>query len=193
MSKEWWKQVPGYEGLYMVSDRGRVKSLDRYVKHWRGGLSLKPGRILKPGKDRCGYLHVILCNDGKNTKHLVHRLVAMAFIPNPKNLPEVNHKNEDKTDNRVENLEWVSHKYNSNHGTRNERISSTMTNGKQSKTVLQFTSEGEFVREWQSTMECGRNGFAQSSVCMCCNGKLKQYKGFTWSYKDSVSGGHIPS
>lgn len=172
MDKEWWKMVPGYEGLYEVSNWGRVKGL-------------KYGRILKPCKDQDGYLSVQLCKEGKIKRLRVHRLVAMAFIPNPDNLPCVNHINEIKTDNRVENLEWVTNKENSNHGTRNKRISSSMTNGKLSKPVLQYTTDGEFVREWPSTAECGRHGFDFTAVSACCRGKygFKTHKGYIWKYK----------
>ena len=117
---EEWRAVPGYEGLYEVSSYGRVKSLKRYKSN-NGGIPLIKERILKPYNDKKGYLNVRLRN--KNFK--VHRLVAQAFIPNPNNLPQVNHKNEDKSDNRVDNLEWCTAKYNNTYGTRQDKVRDT--------------------------------------------------------------------
>lgn len=187
---EIWKDVI-YDGViyegYQVSNLGRVKSL-KFGKE----------RILKEVKDGFGYLMVFLCKDGKQKMFKVHRLVAESFIPNPENKPQVNHKidteegktinmvffNEDGSINKEKTtIEWCDCRYNNNYGTRNERISKKMTNGKLSKTVLQFTKTGEFVREWNSTQECGRNGFLQQNVAACCNGKRKYHKGFMWRYK----------
>ena len=175
MKKEYWKPVVGYEGLYEVSNWGRVKSLN--YNHTGKGKILKQNQIMN------GYKSVMLCKDGKRKNYLVHRLVAEAFIPNPDNLPQVNHKDENKTNNNVDNLEWCDAKYNHNYGTINERISKSQINGKRSKIVIQYNLDGTFVREWPSTMECGRNGYDQSSVADCCRGKLKTYKGFLWEYK----------
>ena len=176
--EEIWKDKKDYEGLYQVSNLGRAKSLDRYVKGKGHSLQLKKGRILKPMKDNNGYLKVRLCNGEKSKTFNLHRLVAETFIPNSNNLPEVNHKNEIKTDNRVENLEWCDRKYNQNYGTRTEKCSKKL-----SKPVLQYTLEGEFVKEWKSVTECGRNGYNRGNVYACCRGKLKTYKGFLWEYK----------
>ena len=124
---EEWRPVVGYEGLYEVSSYGRVRSVDRYVKVGYGSYRLHKGKVLSPAKNKYGYLAVNLqagnrCN--------IHRLVAEAFIPNPDNLPQVNHKDEDKTNNSVDNLEWCSRKYNCNYGTRNiRRIETAIKNG----------------------------------------------------------------
>lgn len=118
---EEWRPIEGYEGLYEISSYGKVRSLDRYDSrnHFRNG------RILKLSYNTVGYLSVGLHSNGKAKTYMVHRMVAEAFIPNPDNLPEVNHRNEDKSNNSVENLEWCDHKYNSNYGTRNDRIRDT--------------------------------------------------------------------
>ena len=126
MTKEIWRPIVGYEGLYEVSSYGRVRSLDRYVKYSNGPIHLHKGMILNPGKDKDGYLQVNLYNNGKIHQRKVHRLVAQAFILNPDNLPEVNHLDEDKTNNRVENLEFCNRKYNCNYGSRNIRRRETL-------------------------------------------------------------------
>lgn len=173
---EIWKTVDGFEGRYEVSSFGNVRSLNYH----REGRT----RILKPGKDHNGYQVVHLCKDG-HTKHFqVHRLVAEAFIPNPGNLPQVNHKNEDKTDNQVNNLEWCSPAYNNNYGTRNERATKTQLNDPiKSKPVIQYDKAGVLVKKWPSAMEVERqNGWDQSHISSCCLGKLKTSYGFVWRF-----------
>lgn len=174
MVEEIWKPIKGYEGLYEISNWGRVKSLN-YRKTGRAEL-------MKLVKSKKGYLTVMLHKNGKYKKFFVHRLVASTFLENPDNLPFINHKDEDKKNNKVGNLEWCNNKYNSNYGTRNHKISSTNTNGKLSKPVLQFTLSGYLIKEWVSMAECTRNGFQQSAVCRCCKGKQKSAYGFKWCY-----------
>ena len=129
MTEEIWRPIKGYEGLYDVSSYGRVRSVDRYKSN-NGGIQWIKERILSPEKDKCGYLQVFLHCNGKQHQRKIHRLVAQTFISNPDNLPCVNHKDEDKTNNRVDNLEWCDAKYNCNYGTRNIRIRETkMKNG----------------------------------------------------------------
>lgn len=121
---EVWKEIEGFEGLYEVSNEGRVRGIDRYVKSSKGKLNhLKEKELQQFLKN--GYLAVRLCKDGKHKAHYVHRLVATAFIDNPDNLPQINHKNENRTDNRIENLEWCSVFYNINYGDRTEKAIST--------------------------------------------------------------------
>ena len=177
MKNEEWRDVVGYEGYYQVSDQGRVKSLERKVPKWDGERTVKE-RILKPAVKPTGYVEVNLYTGGKQKALTVHRLVCQAFHENPDNKPEVNHINEDKTDNRACNLEWSTRIENCNHGTRNER-----TGKAQSKPVAQYTQDGELIKVWPSTMEVGRQtGFSQGGISLAANGKLKTSHGFIWKY-----------
>ena len=186
--KELFRDVAGYEGLYQVSNFGVIRSLGMWANSKNGSKRFVKGRVLKPSKDTDGYLHVALYKDCNVKWCTVHRLVAQAFIPNPENLPQINHIDENKQNNCVENLEWCSYAYNINHGTRNERVAETMTNGKLSKKVLQLTLDGKIVREWLSTAECHRNGFDSGVVSKCCNNKYglqgNVYKGYRWMYAE---------
>lgn len=171
---EIWKDIKGYEGLYQVSNYGRVKSLN----YRRTGKE----QLMKPILNTNGYFCVWLYNK-QNKIYSIHRLVAEAFIPNPDNLPCVNHKDEDKTNNHVDNLEFCTYEYNQNYGTCRERIREKQLNHpNKSKKVYQYTIDCRFVKEWESINECGRNGFNIGGVYSCCRGKIKTYKGFKWSY-----------
>lgn len=132
--EEQWKDIKGYEGLYEVSNFGNVRSLDRVIRSKHNGTMLRKGRILTPFyEEKKGYYQVSLSKDGKNKKHRVHRLVASAFLDNPHNYTDVNHKDEVKTNNNVDNLEWCTRKYNNNYGTKPERTRKAMmgnTNGR---------------------------------------------------------------
>ena len=178
MTEQWRTAIVNGEPWenYQVSNFGRILSLN--YNH-----TGKP-ELMTPRKRKNGYFQVNLRKNGEYKTCSLHRLVAQTFIPNPNNLPQVNHIDQDKTNNRVENLEWKSPKDNCNHGTRNERIAKANTNGKLSKKVLQFTLNGKLIREWPSIMECERNGFDSGNVCKCCRGKLKSHKGFRFMYAE---------
>lgn len=130
---EIWKSIQGYEGLYEVSNLGNVRGLDRPFRN-KQGIAMMKGRVLTPFYDsKQGYYKVKLCKDGKHKNFRIHRLVALAFLENPFNYTDVNHKDEDKTNNNVDNLEWCTRKYNNNYGTKPERTRKAMmgnTNGK---------------------------------------------------------------
>lgn len=165
IEKEEFRDIPGYEGVYEVSNLGRVR---------------RNGKILKPGKNRYGYLYLNLSKNGTRRNATIHRLVAQSFIPNPQNLPEINHKDEDKTNNTVDNLEWCTREYNSNYGSRNKKISI----GKL-KPVLQFDREGNFIAEYESGVEAERiTGIHSSDISQCCSERYKTAGSFIWKYKN---------
>ena len=168
---EQWKAIAGYDGLYEVSDLGRVKSLN----YNHTGTE----KILKPWKNTNGYLQVGIRKYGQRKFLLVHRLVAEAFIPNSQGLDTVNHKDEDKTNNTVSNLEWMSMKDNINYGTHNKRVAESL-----SKKVQMFDkSTGELLATFPSTNEAERvAGIYHGHISGCCNGKRKSAGGYVWKY-----------
>ena len=174
---EHWKAIAGYEGLYEVSDQGRVKSLN--YNH-TGKES-----ILKPGKNSSGYLHVIICKNGHRKQTLVHRIVAEAFIPNPKGLATVNHKDEIKSNNSASNLEWMSQRDNNNYGTHNKRVAESHINHPSLSKQVQMLdkSTGELLATFPSTHEAERvTCIDKSNISKCCNGKRKSVGGYIWRY-----------
>ena len=167
--EEIWKEIEGFNGDYWVSNLGRVKSL-KYKKE----------RILKPRK-QSGYYKVLLYND-KKYEYSIHRLVAMAFIPNPDNLPQVNHKDENKANNCVDNLEWCTWEYNINYGT-----AITRRTRSKSKKVLQFKPDGTFIKEWKSIMDVERmTGYSGGHISECCRNIIKSAYGYIWKYKKEI-------
>lgn len=176
--EEIWKPIKGYEGHYEISSIGRVKSIKRMSEGTGRSCRSLSERMLSITLFRNGYEKVMLRKNGKDKCYRVHRLVAESFIDNPNGFLEVNHKNEIKTDNSVDNLEWCNRQYNCNYGTRNDRIVKY-----NSKKVLQFTKEMVYVGEYSSLAEAARiNGFKQSHIGCCCNGKRLTSNGFIWKY-----------
>jgi len=181
---EVWKDIEGYEGLYQVSNMGRVKSLERtFVDKTERKQHIK-GRILKLGAGHGGYLKVVLNSNGKKKTVRVHRLVCEAFHENPENKPCVNHIDEDKTNNVASNLEWCTSTENINHGTRNIRAGKAVAKAL-SKPVGQYTTNGKFVKVWQSTREVQRQlGFSHVNIGRVARGKQKTAYGYVWKYID---------
>lgn len=131
--QEIWKDIKGYEGLYQVSNLGRIRSTDKIVKRGKNGDYFRKGIILKPQKSKNGYLVCKLSKNGICPSKNIHRLVAEAFIDNPNNYPCINHKDENKQNNIVDNLEYCSYEYNNNYGTKKERIKEKLTGRKLSE------------------------------------------------------------
>lgn len=161
--KEIWKNIKGYEGLYEVSNLGRVKSLN--YNHTRKEGFLKPA-------DKRGYLSVQLFKNGILKWHLVHRLVASAFIENPDNLPQVNHIDQNKKNNKVSNIEWCDSQYNNTYKGKHRKISRKVGCYK----------DGKLIKVYSAMIDAEKEGFYTSNVCICCQGKAKSYKGYQWKY-----------
>lgn len=169
---EIWKDIEGYEGVYQISSLGRVRSLN--YNH-TGEI-----KIIKLQDNGKGYLRAHLHKNNKTKKYMVHRLVAQAFIPNPDNLPFINHKDENSHNNTLNNLEWCTHEYNINYGTRTKKA-----NQSKSKKILQFDSEGNFIKLWDSIKSASENlCTSHSSIVACLKGKYKLSYVSIWKYYD---------
>lgn len=178
---EIWKDIKNYEGLYQVSNLGNVKRI-LFINN----KVIKPNeKVLKQNFDGKGnYKTVMLCKNGKKRRVTVHRLVAETFIPNPNNLPQVNHKDENKINNTVNNLEWCTVLYNNLYGGRASKIGK-----KARKRVLQYNKNGEFVKEWEYIGQVEKElGLDHSSISACCkNRKQKTCGGYIWKYKEELN------
>lgn len=178
--EEIWKDIEGFEGIYQVSNLGRIKSL-------------------KFGKEKIRKIHnngfkntVTLCKNGKFKNYKVHQLVAQAFIPNPDNRTEIDHIDTNTSNNRVENLRWVTHKENMNNPLTKEKL---LKNCPTAKPILQFTKEGKLIRKWKSAKDIERElGYSNADISKCCNGKQKTCGGYKWHfhYKGIWLKNHIP-
>ena len=187
---EIWKGVPGYEN-YEVSNMGRVRSLDHYTL--RSGdyrSTFVKGRILTQCLGKVGYYNVLLypADSPKAKRKLmkVHRLVASAFLSNPLNLPEVNHIDEDKTNNNLKNLEYCDRLYNSNWGTAQERKVKSLleTYEKNARRVVQYTEDGEVVAVYKHIRDASqKTGYGKSGIALCCGGFAQRNYGYVFKYE----------
>ena len=180
MMEEIWKAIAGYEGKYQVSNLGRVRSIPRTEKDSMGRRHRTNGGIRKLTLSPSGYLVVNLWKDHKGSHKRVNRLVAEAFIPNPNNYDVVNHKDEDKINNHVYNLEWMTNADNLRYGTRTERAATS-----NQKDVIQMSAEGEVIAEYHSIKEASeKTGINKAGIAMNCRGERKKAGGFIWKFKE---------
>lgn len=185
MMEEIWKPIKGYEDRYQVSNFGRVRSKDMVLPCVVNGIEttrVRRGVIRKSHIGHTGYHYILLRGGDKAKNCRVHRLVAEAFVPNPDNLPEVNHKDENKSNNRADNLEWCSSSYNHCYGTTIERAAAKIR-----RKVLQIGENGEVIHEYDSVTAAAKAVGVSSSLISkyCLN--LKDYvtaKGYRWRYPD---------
>lgn len=184
IESEEWRDIVGYELLYEISNLGRVRGKKKEVVDKNGIVRKLKERNVKQYLDRGGYLYCTLSKDSRCKKHKIHRLVAEAFIPNPENKPQVNHINEVKTDNRVENLEWMTSKENNNWGTAIQRRVSKQLNNNRCKPIVQYDKNGNMIDEFPSIKEAERQGYSYNMILDCLKGRREKYKNNFWKYKE---------
>lgn len=176
LENEIWKDIKGYEGKYQISSIGRIKSLGRWVKH--KGWRFEEERMLNQYMSQTGYFYVALSKDSIQKKYKVHRLVAEAFLENPDNLPVINHKNEVKTDNRVENLEFCSVKYNTNYGSGRAKMILKIK-----KPVVQLDLNDNVLKRWDSLKDITDVlGYNKACISECCHQKQQTAYGYKWKF-----------
>lgn len=202
--KETWKPIAGYEGRYEISDNGRVKSLARTVPNRHGERKIRE-KILPQRINRCGYYTVVLCKHCISKFKLVHRLIAEAFIPNPENKPFIDHINTVRTDNRIENLRWVSAKENSNNILTKDNVNlathtkeimqkklDTLRKNKRvnaPRKVVQYTLDGEYVATYDSYNEAHRKtGVRTRSISEYCRGLRLKAGNYIWRHEGDELG-----
>lgn len=179
--QEEWKPIVGYEGLYEVSNFGQIKSLERITNN---NIHISE-HIQTQRIGETGYMYVGLCKEGVKANKRVHRIVAIAFVPNPENKPQVNHKDENKQNNNADNLEWVTGTENINYGTAiqraHEKDCSPLT-----KKVLQIDKNGEIVAEYASQSIAAKAfNTSAGNISNCCKGRCKTVRGYSWRYKET--------
>lgn len=183
---EIWKDIKGYEGIYQVSNLGRVRSLDRVNERGRK----KKGMLLKPKLKRDGYVdvHLTFKDKGKDQNIKIHKLVAEAFMPIPEELKkwygtqylQINHKDENKQNNCVDNLEWCTAQYNSMWGTKRERQKEKIK-----KSVMQYDMDGTFIKKWDSIKDATYSivGHNSGRIIDCLKGRSTSAYGYKWKYE----------
>lgn len=191
--KEIWKDIPEYEGLYQASNLGKIKRVDRYAKCFisnqhKSNVATKKHlkeKILKCKVDKDGYYGISLHKDGKTKYFRVCRLIAMAFMPSNDKALQINHKDENKRNDCVDNLEWCTCKYNQNYGMRNKKISKSRM-----RKVYKYDLQGNFIEEFESINSAAKSvNKSFSNISLVCSGKQKTCGGYKWSYEKTKLGG----
>lgn len=176
-----WYPLKGYENIYEINKQGDIRRIGFPNKKQHNTFYNKVPFVITSRHDKDGYLRVTLFDGDKKLMKYVHRLVCETFLENNNNLPQVNHKNGIKDDNRLENLEWCSRSENIQH--RIHTLGVKLTNNKKSKKVGQFTKDGILVKTYPSAKQAKRDtGFSQGHISEVCRGELSSYKGFIWKY-----------
>lgn len=177
LPKEIWNDIPGFKN-YQAGSLGNIRSIGFIGDIRYKNITIRNGRVLKPWIGASGYRQVNLCVGGIVKTKKVARLVSLAFLPNPHNLPEVNHKNECITDDSVGNLEWCTRDYNLHYGTRCQRIGKACA-----KMVAQYTLDGKLVYVWESLHEIERRlNYQYQNIWKCCVGRRDKAHGYQWKY-----------
>lgn len=181
--EEIWKSIPGYEGYYEISNTGKIRSLTRTIMKSNGRSQTFKGKELIPQLSAFGYYKIILSKNQIKKQYLIHKLVAITFIPNPNNLPIVNHKDENKTNNNVENLEWCTYEYNNNYGTIKQRHIETI-----SKPIIMCNKDThkpikEFLNTKIAAQELGSPN-SHSNIWRVLKGERQTALGYWWKYKE---------
>ena len=178
-----WKDVVGYEGYYQVSNLGRVRSLDVEIINKNNFKSIHRGRMMKIYNNPKGYSGLTLCKNQRKKFCLVHRLVADAFIPNPNNLPQINHIDENAHNNKADNLEWCTQSYNNNYGNHNKKLSETQINNRPWQRAVVCVDTGVC---YCSCRDASRNtGIRASGIWKACAGLYKQSGGYKWRFANN--------
>lgn len=181
---EVWKDVPGYEGYYSVSNKGRIISLSRNIITSNRIIHTQD-RLMELTPNVYGYLYITLSKQGKYKKHMVHRLVAMAFIDNPNNYPHIDHIDTNITNNAVENLRWVTPSLNMQNELTKKHVSEGLKNKHNRSwncTPIVQLRDNILIKTYPSIAEAERNGFGYSGIQKCLYGKQKTHKGYKWMY-----------
>lgn len=187
---EIWKDIIGYEGIYQISNCGRVKSLDREIHKNNGVIEHRNGQIMMLSLDKDGYCYLGLRRQDKIKKFFrVHQLVAIAFLENPYNFNQINHKDENKSNNCVENLEWCDSQYNNKYGTKLERTQITKIQNNSyncRKPVLQFELNNVLVKRWESASQAEKVlNFSGACINRCCNHQRNKYRNYKWEFENN--------
>lgn len=188
MESEIWKDVVGYEGLYQVSNLGRVKSIGRFVRTGKDNKRFHNGKIMKQRRNKLGYMFVGLMDGiGGRKNARVHRLVALAFIPNHQNLPQINHKDVNPSNNHVSNLEWCDQSYNNSYDNANIKRSLTRKENYKGRPLLMMDMDGNVLKRFDGIRDAEKyiKKPHTGHISDCCNNKRHSAYGYFWKWEDN--------